>query len=616
MSDSDMLPRFGWPQFGWSGRILRVDLSTGATDELRLPADVYRSFLGGKGLGGWVLRQSVLEHGPLPCDDPRLPLTLAVGPLTATIAPTSGRAHFVSRSPLTGAVADASAGGRLGTELKRAGWDAVVITGRADSPRGIEIDDGAVVLTDASGLAGRGTDEVFAALKQKRGAGSKGVGSLVATGPAAEYGCLFASLIVDARHAAGRCGLGRVAALKNLKYLAVRGTGKARVADLPALKTAREDILRLTAASPALLGQHGFSCFGTGSIFDLMDSRRMMPTDNFSRTHFEKAGGLNAHAYKARYTPRRHGCQGCHVLCKKIADDGRTMPEFETMSHFTALIGNTDMELVLRANEACNRLGLDTITAGVTLACHREISGEELTGARVLELLEDIGLGRGVGKELGLGSARYAKLKGRPELSMSVKGLELPAYDPRGAYGMALGYATSTRGGCHLRAYPISHEILRKPVATDRFSFSGKARIVKIAEDMNAAVDSLIACKFLFFAATLEEYARALAAVTGESATAQDLLAVGERINYQERLLNAAYGFTAQDDDLPARFFAEPGSGNATLSVPPVPRQDFLAARAAYYRIRGLTEDGMPTREQAEKLGLEWREPSGNKAGA
>ena len=203
---------------------------------------------------------------------------------------------------------------------------------------------------------------------------------------------------------------------------------------------------------------------------------------------------------------------------------------------------------------------------------------------------------------------------------MSVKGLELPAYDPRGAYGMALGYATSTRGGCHLRAYPISHEILRKPVATDRFSFSGKARIVKIAEDMNAAVDSLIACKFLFFAATLEEYARALAAVTGEPCTAQDLLTVGERINYQERLLNAAYGFTAQDDDLPARFFAEPGSGNATLSVPPVPRQDFLAARAAYYRIRGLTEDGLPTRERAEKLGLEWTEPSadppGTRAGA
>lgn len=599
--------------FGWSGRILRVDLSTGASGVLKLPEAVYRDFLGGKGLGGWFLRQSILEHGPLPCDDPRLPLTLAVGPLTASIAPTSGRAHFVSRSPLTGAVADASAGGRLGTELKRAGWDAVVIVGRADKPCGIEIDDGAVVLTEATELAGRGTDEVLERLKQRRGAGS-----YVVTGPAGWNGCLFAALVVDARHAAGRCGLGRVAALKNLAYLAVRGTGRVRAADLPALKTAREDILRLTAASPALLGQHGFSCFGTGSIFDLMDSRRMMPTDNFSRTHFADAPGLNAHAYKARYSPRRHGCQGCHILCKKIAHDGRTMPEFETMSHFTALIGNTDMELVLRANEACNRLGMDTITAGVTLACHREITGEELAGARVLELLEAMGTGAGphaaLGAELGQGSARYAALRGRAGLSMSVKGLELPAYDPRGAYGMALGYATSTRGGCHLRAYPISHEILRKPVATDRFSFSGKARIVKIAEDMNAAVDSLIACKFLFFAATLEEYARALGAVTAMPCTAQDLLTIGERVYYQERLMNAAYGFAAADDDLPARFFTEPGSGNATLAVPPVPRQDFLAARAAYYRIRGLTEDGLPTRERAEKLGLKWADFPGKEA--
>ncbi len=605
-SDTPEAP--GGPVFGWTGHILRIDLTTGAHEVLRLPERTYHMFLGGKGLGGYFLRQAQ-RCAPLSCDNPALPLTIATGPLTATIAPTSGRAHLVSRSPLTGAVADSSVGGRLGTELKRAGWDALVLVGKSPKPCGIEIDDGEVRLTDATELTGRDTAEVFALLKKRR----KG-GSLLATGPAAENGCLYASLVVDERHAAGRCGLGRVAALKNLKYLAVRGTGRVKVADLPALKQAREDILRLTAASPALMGQHGFSCFGTGSIFDLMDSRRMMPTENFSRTHFPGAGGLNAHAYKARYQPRRHGCTGCHVLCKKIAADGRSMPEFETMSHFTALIGNTDMELVMAAGDLCNRLGMDTITAGVTLACHREMTGEELTGARVLELLEAIGTGEGLGAALGQGSARYAASLGHPELSMSVKGLELPAYDPRGAYGMALGYATSTRGGCHLRAYPISHEILRKPVATDRFSFSGKARIIKIAEDVNAAVDSLTACKFLFFAASLEEYARALAAVTGQPATAQSLLAVGERVDYQERMLNAAYGFAAADDDLPARFFAEQGSGNATLPVPPVPRQEFLAARAAYYRIRGLDENGLPTRETTERLGLDWDLAS--KAGA
>ncbi|MBU1040477.1 MAG: aldehyde ferredoxin oxidoreductase [Proteobacteria bacterium] len=583
--------------FGWTGKVLRVDLGTGAQDVLRLPEAVYRDYLGGKGLGGYLLR----DFATLSPDDPALPLILAVGPLNATIAPTSGRCHLTTRSPLTGAVADSSAGGRLGTELARAGWDAVVIVGRAERPTGLEIDNDTVRLVDASALQGCDTHEVFARLRLRRPKGS-----IAATGPAADTGCLFASLIVDTHHAAGRCGLGRVAGLKNLKYLAVHGTGRRKVADLPTLKVAREDILRLTAASPALMGQHGFSCFGTGSIFDLMDSRRMMPTDNFARTRFPGAENLNAHAYKQRYQPRRHGCQGCHVLCKKIAADGRSLPEFETMSHFTALIGNTDLELVMQAGDLCGRLGLDTISAGSTLACYREISGEELSGARVLELLTGMGTGTGPGAELANGSAKYAAAQGRPELSMSVKGLELPAYDPRGAYGMALAYATSTRGGCHLRAYPISHEILRKPVATDRFSFSGKARIVKIAEDANACVDSLIACKFLFFAASLEEYARAFSAVTGVAATAHDLLLVGERVDYQERLMNARNGFAARHDDLPPRFFAEEGTSGPNLPIPPVPREDFLACRAAYYRIRGLTPDGLPTRETAERLGLPW----------
>ncbi len=587
----------GQGMFGWTGAILRVDLGTGARDVLRLPKAVYHDYLGGKGLGGFLLR----DHATLAPGDPALPLIIAVGPLNATIAPTSGRCHLTTRSPLTGAVADSSAGGRLGTELARAGWDAVLIVGRAMRPTGIEIDDADVRLLDASALVGLDTQEIFARLRQHRPKGS-----IAATGPAADTGCLFASLIVDTHHAAGRCGLGLAAGQKNLKYIAVHGTGRRKVADLAGLKAAREDILRLTAASPALMGQHGFSCFGTGSIFDLMDSRRMMPTDNFARTRFPGAEHLNAHAYKARYQPRRHGCQGCHVLCKKIAADGRSMPEFETMSHFTALIGNTDLELVMQAGDLCNRLGLDTISAGSTLACYREVTGQNLSGERVLELLTGMGTGCGPGAELAVGSAKYSRAQGRPELSMSVKGLELPAYDPRGAYGMALAYAICARGGCHLRAYPISHEILRKPVATDRFSFSGKARIVKIAEDANAVVDSLIACKFLFFAASLEEYARAFTAVTGVAATAQDLLLIGERIDYQERLMNARNGFSAKDDDLPPRFFAEEGSSGPGLPIPPVPRADFLACRAAYYRIRGLTPDGLPTRETAERLGLPW----------
>jgi aldehyde:ferredoxin oxidoreductase len=384
----------------------------------------------------------------------------------------------------------------------------------------------------------------------------------------------------------------------------VSGSGRTDISDRGLLDRAREEIIRLTSASPVLLGELGISNFGTGALLDLIQSRRMLPTDNFRATSFESAATVNAFSYKTKYHTKKTGCTGCHVLCKKKGEAGGIMPEYETMSHFTALVGNTDLDAVVEANRICNEAGMDTITAAVTLSCFREITGAALSPRDIISLLEDIAASRGVGAELKLGSYRYAESRGRPEISMSVKKLELPAYDPRGARGMALAYAVSTRGGCHLRAYPISHEILRKPVATDRFTFSGKARIIKIAEDLNAVIDSLTACKFLFFAATLEEYALAFQAVTGVPATAQDLLRAGERIYYRERMMNARNGFTSADDDLPARFFTMAGTGGDGIAVPAIDRSAFLKARADYYIIRGLDERGLPTERKAKELGL------------
>ncbi|WP_285907624.1 aldehyde ferredoxin oxidoreductase family protein [Pseudodesulfovibrio pelocollis] len=580
------------PLFGWTGKVLHIDLCSGETAVQHPARRLYETCLGGRGLAGHFLRPVCT----LEIDDPDLPLLLFAGPLTGTIAPTSGRGTFMSRSPLTGAICDSSVGGRLATQLKRAGWDGLVITGRADSPIGIEIMDGEVRLIPTD-LAGATTDVVFDHLALK---GPTGM-AMAAIGPAAENGSPLACVMADRHHAAGRGGLGLVWAAKNLKYIAVKGTGKVRVHDKAGLLRAREDILRLMAASPVLLGRHGFSCRGTGAIYDLMDARRMMPTDNFARTRFADAPRLNAPAFQAAYDPHGHGCTGCHIRCKKIAADGRAMPEFETMSHFTALIGNTDMELVMQANTLCNRLGLDTISAGATLACHREITGEDFTERTLIKALYDMAHGG----HLGRGSLDFAESCGRAELSMSVKGMELAAYDPRGAYGMALGYALSTRGGCHLRAYPVSHEILRKPVATDRFSFGGKARIIKLAEDANAAVDSLGVCKFAFLAAGLEEYGRAFAAATGLEADGRSLMAAGERVYYNEKIMNAENGFEACDDDLPPRFFAEEGSSGGDVTVRPIDRAAFLEARAAYYRIRGLDEIGRPTHETSTRLGLE-----------
>jgi aldehyde:ferredoxin oxidoreductase len=586
--------------FGWTGKILHIDL-TKKSFKIETPdLDTYSFYLGGKGFGTRYLRQCV----SLPWDHPRMIISIFTGPLTGTISPTSGRVHISSKSPLTGAIADSSIGGKLGFRLKNAGWDGIVIKGTSKTPIGITIKDNLIKFKDAVKLWGLDTNAVHKSLKP-------GKASLSSIGPAAENGVRFASITADQHHAAGRTGLGLCFAQKKLKYLMVDGTGKCRVKNPAQLKRAREDILRLTAASPVLMGEYGFSNLGTGAVYDLMDNRRMMPTDNFLKTNFKYASQLNAAAYKKTYTQKKHGCLGCHIMCKKTGIKTQTdikhkftMPEFETMSHFTALIGCKDIDLVIKANELCNHYGMDTISAASVLSCRREIKSIDYTKKKLLSLLDDIALGKHEGKDLALGASLYAKKMGKPHAAMSVKGLELPAYDPRGAYGMALGYALSTRGGCHLRAYPISHEIFRKPVATDRFSFSGKARIIKIAEDLNAVIDSLTACKFTFFAAGLEEYANAFEAVTGIETTAQDLLKKGESIYYNERIINAVNGFDVKDDDLPDRFFTMAGSSGNKIDIPPINRNDFFQARKKYYVVRGLDSKGKPQKEKAKSLGL------------
>jgi aldehyde:ferredoxin oxidoreductase len=578
--------------YGWHGKILRIDLTEGKSSILNLPEEVYRSHIGGKGLAGYLLKDKM----SLGWDDSDMPLVLMTGPLVGTRAPTSGRMCVMSRSPLTGTVADSSVGGSFGSQLKEAGWDGVVITGQSREPCGIEIRDSECSLTSANALRGMGTSRVRERLE--------GRGSYMVVGPAAENGVRFANIVVDSHFFAGRNGLGLVCAAKNLKYVTVRGEGKTRVWDPEGLKQAAEDINRLVAASPVLSGELGLSSYGTGALYDLMDSRRMMPADNFRHTHFPPAGQMNAHAFFREYSPKKAGCTGCRIQCKRRSRDKRPMPEFETMSHFSALIGNESRETIVEANRLCTEYGMDTISTGATLGCYAEITGKELTPDEILGLIEDIANCRGEGAELARGSAIYAAQRGMPGAAMTVKGQELPAYDPRGAYGMALAYATSTRGGCHLRSYPIVHEILRKPVVTDRFSFAGKARIIKISEDMNAVVDSLTACKFTFLSATLEEYAKALSAVTGVEYSQQQLLGIGERIYFRERMLNCANGFTARDDDLPERFFSRKGGSFEDMEVPPLDREAFLEARGNYYRIRGLDGDGLPLEEKAKELGL------------
>lgn len=579
---------------GWTGRVIKINLSRRSYEEISPGFEIYKKFIGGRGLAGHYLR----PHSHLPWDSPEMPLLFFTGPLTDTASPSSGIMAVMSISPLTGTVAHAYAGGNFGTELKRAGWDGIIITGRSENFCGIMINNNSIEFTEAEHLRGRTIPAIFNTLPADGGG--------AAAGPAAENGVLFSSIGFTGDYSPGRGGLGLVMHAKGLKFIHVKGSSSTPVYNIGDLDSARGDILRLVSASPALAGELGFSEFGTGALYDLILSRRMIPSDNFRKTVFPAAGKLNAWHYKKKYNPVKTGCSGCHILCRKISEDGRAVPEFEAMSHFTALIGNTDIDVVMEANRICNETGMDPVSAASSIACYMEIKNINIREIDLPRLLADTAYSKSEGNLLKLGSKKIAERFGKPEASISVKGLELPAYDPRGAYGISLAYATSTHGGCHHQAYPVSHEILRKPAATDRFSFSGKARIIKLGEDLNAVIDSLTICRFIFIAATIEEYTKVFNAVTGSGLTGQELLIAGERAFYNERMMNWIRGFSSDDDNLPARFFNEPGSSGEGIKVPPVPENEFLDARAGYYRIRGLDPEGCPLKEKCIELGLEW----------
>jgi aldehyde:ferredoxin oxidoreductase len=560
--------------------LLVVDLSTGATRREGIPPEFLLHYLGGRGLGVRLLRG---RHRLSPYD-PAMPLIFATGPLCGTPAPTSARLSVVSRSPLTGTVYDCSAGGRFAWRLRAAGLLAILIEGKSPSPVALAVTPSGEEIVPADRLWGKTVRETVDALS--------GRGSVAAIGPAGENGVLFSNIMMGEGNAVGRGGLGAVMGAKNLKAVTVDGGLRTPVADRKRFDRARADVMRLFRASPVIFGELGIAEYGTPALVDLMRQRRMAPTENFRRTVFADSPAYSGPAIRAAYGAKKDGCYGCPIQCKKSAPDGRHLPEYETVSHFGALNGIADLHAIVRSNDVCNGMGMDTISAAATLSAWGEARGRFPSPEEVVPLLNDMALRRGEGDLLADGSRRVAEALGRPELSMAVKSLELPAYDPRGAYGMALAYCTSNRGGCHLRAYPISHEILRKPVASDRFSFSGKGRMIKIAEDANAAIDSLVACKFAFFGASLEEYAELLSGVTGEHHTPQGLKEIGERIYLTERFYNAENGFTRADDDLPARFFNEPGSSGEGIEVPPIEQGRFQEELTKYYRIRGLADDG------------------------
>ncbi len=588
--------------YGWMGKMAVVDLSTGECGYRPLDEETLRTYLGGRGLGMKLLSESP-PSDPL---SPANPLIFCAGPLTGAGLPASSRFSLSTRSPLTGTAFDSNSGGSWGVKLKRCGVDALMVVGRAEEPVYLVLGSGGFRLEPAAELWGRSVNETTRILEEREGPRS----SVACIGAAGESGSLLAAVMNDRSRTCARGGVGAVMGAKRLKAIVAEGEEDVAVADAPRLAYVKREAERWLKANPVTAA--GLPQFGTAVLVNLLNELGSFPAYNFRASRFADAELISGESLSERFLVKRKACYGCPIACGRATrtsvSEGEG-PEYESLWAMGALCGISDLEVITRANHLCNDLGLDTISAGSTIACAMEmtdigalVDGPRFgDGAALLGLLEDMAYGRGLGKRLARGSRIFAGEEGAPQLAMQVKGLELPGYDARGLQGQALAFATSNRGGCHLRAYMVGPEILGIPKLIDRFSTSDKPGLVIYNQDLNAAVDSLLLCRFVQFALSDEYFARMLEAVTGVPFAARDLHILGERIWNLERLYNLAAGIDPATDTLPDRLLHEPVTeGPARGQVARI--SEMLPV---YYRARGWDEAGIPASRKLDQLELE-----------
>ncbi len=588
---------------GWMGKILDIDLTHRRVTTRALDMDIARLFLGGRGLGARLLWDEVgAKVEPLA---PENVLIFAVGPLTATGYQTSNRFTVSTKSPLTGTILDANSGGYWGMQFKRAGYDALIVRGRADTPVYIEIKPDGVTIHNAQHLWGqrvRATTQMLGQNNHKR--------NVLCIGPAGENLSRIAAIMNDGARALARGGPGAVMGSKNLKAIVVEGKERPETLDQELFKFMLYETRKLLRASP--LTSQALPEFGTAVLINIVNAIGALPTRNFQQSQFENAEAISGETLAEKYLVKNAACWACPIACTRISKTDKVEgegPEFETTWAFGAQCGIDDLAAIIEANALCNDLGFDTISAGSTIACAMELAERGLLDSDLrfgradllAPTLEAMAARRGLGDDLAEGSARLAKKYGAPELSMSVKGLEMPAYDPRGMQGQGLLYATSNRGACHMRGNMLSLEVLGLPKLIDRFQVQGKSAFVVLHQNSAAVIDSLVLCKFTNLAVAEEYFARALTAVTGVPYTTGDLIRVGERVWNLERLYNLREGFTRADDTLPPRVLNEavqdgPSKGWVSHLQPMLQE---------YYRVRGWNENGVPTSGKLKELGLD-----------
>lgn len=614
---------------GYTGKILRIDLTKGVSRVTELDRALARGFLGGRGFN--VKR--MYDEIP-PGTDPLGPLNklyFATGPLVGTSFPTASRFNVSAKSPQTGILGDTNAGGHFASEMKYAGYDQIVLEGRSSKPVYVHVSDGDVELRDASHLKGRGvyeTDEII-----KSDLGDRRVQTAI-IGPAAENGVKFAGIFANLMRAAARTGMGSVMASKGVKALVIRGTGSVSVSKPRMFEELVEDIEEQIRSHEQYQGRRRM---GTTRILLMANAGGFLPTRHYTAGTFEHAAEVSGERLAEEFNVKGRGCFACTIPCSRfyVVKSGEHAglygegPEYESQGSFTARMGNRSLETALKANDLCNRLGLDILTTAESISWAMELhekgmltseeaDGLDLSwgnGETILALIDKIARREGFGDVLADGTRMSAKKLGRGmDLTMQVKGLDIIMADPRGLKGFGLGYAVSSRGGDHLRSEPfleleddpeIGERMFGVPDATMRLAYRGKGKLVSYFEDWNAVIDALEPCKNIMQnmeILTFDLASKVIEATTGLRMTPAEIRRVGERIINIERAFNVREGIRRKDDTLPRRFMEEPlteGASKGTVfELEPMIDE--------YYGERGWDlETGIPTAETLKRLGLD-----------
>ncbi len=605
---------------GWHGRILRINLTNQTISTETIDPQTAKDFLGGR---GWAIKYLTDEVDPQV--DPLSPenkLIFATGPLTATPAPTGNRYMVVTKSPLTGALSNSNSGGDFPTWMKRTGFDMFIFEGRAERPVYLWVNEDHVEIRPAGHLWGKDVHETTDLLLAETDPKAK----VAAIGPAGENLVKMAAIMNDKHRAAGRSGVGAVMGSKNLKAVVAQGKKDPALAD-PAGMKALSRTMNLEVGGDAKNGAT-MRVYGTSYVPDVTNELGILPTCNARTGVFDGADRINGPTLNEKYLIRPTPCYRCTLSCGRLTEvkdpgfEGKGEgPEYETIVSMGSSCGVDNLGAITKANYLCNELGMDTISLGMTISCAMEMVEDGLIPesdvgqplrfgdeATVVEMVRKTACREGFGDTLAEGSYRLAEKYGHPEYSITAKKLEFPGYDPRGAKGMGLLYATSNIGASHMAGDVAYTEVFGVPKKTDGLTTNGKAALVARYTDAFAVIDATGVCVFVsvryMFNGEVHLLPTRLAglmnATTGAGYTPESLLEAGERVYTLERLFLLKAGFTKADDTLPRRILAEP--------MPDGPAKGHVAdldkMLPEYYQLRGWDENGVPTPEKLQALGL------------